>query len=317
MFSTKQYLSNNFDVVALIDEENNSIAEILPACGGILHSFGTNYNGKILNVVAQHHNLQDFQTNNESGGFKSNKLSPFVCRMRNGAYQFAGQSYQTKKFFLGKHAIHGLIYDAKFNVKKIEATAEAAVVTVVHEYKGEDAGYPFLYDCEISYKLSSNNTLTIQTSITNKDKGLLPIADGWHPYFSFGGSIDTLQLEFQSGFHVLFDEELLPTGEKLPYDNFSAIKPIGNTSFDDCFQLDFSHCQPMLVLRDPEKKMQIEVRPNKDYAFLQLYTPEDRSSIAIENLSALPDAFNNGVGLRTLNSGEIATFTTAFTLRHI
>ena len=317
MFSIKQYRLNDFEVLALIDDEHNTIAEILPACGGILHAFGTGYNGGFFNVIAQHQNLQDFQLNNERSGFKSNKLSPFVCRMKNGAYQFAGKHYQTSKFFLGKHALHGLIYDANFGVVKQVASAESAAVTLLHEYKGTSEGYPFLYDCEITYSLSGQNTLTIQTIITNKDEGLIPIADGWHPYFSFGGSINGLQLEFQSNHHMLFDDELIPTGKKVPYDRFNALKQIGDTQFDDCFELDFSHCQPMLVLRDTEKKMQIEVRPDKSYPFLQLYTPGDRSCIAIENLSALPDAFNNGVGLKTLSSGESATFTTSFAIKHI
>jgi aldose 1-epimerase len=45
---------------------------------------------------------------------------------------------------------------------------------------------------------------------------------------------------------------------------------------------------------------------------LQIYTPEDRKSIAIENLSSAPDAFNNGMGLLVLEPGETKMFTTTY-----
>ena len=65
----------------------------------------------------------------------------------------------------------------------------------------------------------------------------------------------------------------------------------------------------------PEKKVQIEFHPEESYPYLQIYTPEHRKSIAIENLSGAPDAFNNGMGLKVLQPGELATFTTKYITR--
>jgi aldose 1-epimerase len=58
----------------------------------------------------------------------------------------------------------------------------------------------------------------------------------------------------------------------------------------------------------------VEIRPESSYPYLQLYTPPHRESIAIENLSAAPDAFNNGMGLINLEPGASATFKTAYTI---
>ena len=80
--------------------------------------------------------------------------------------------------------------------------------------------------------------------------------------------------------------------------------------FDNCFTLNFAECQPMCVIRNPRKKVQIEIHPERSYPYLQIYTPDHRKSIAIENLSGAPDAFNNGMGLKVLAPGETANFTT-------
>jgi aldose 1-epimerase len=66
------------------------------------------------------------------------------------------------------------------------------------------------------------------------------------------------------------------------------------------------------VLRDTEKKLQVEIRPGRQYPYLQVYTPDHRNSIAIENLSAPPDTFNNKIGLITLQPEERIIFTTSY-----
>ena len=69
-----------------------------------------------------------------------------------------------------------------------------------------------------------------------------------------------------------------------------------------------------MVLRDAALKLQVEIMPDKSYPFLQVYIPDDRQSIALENLSAAPDCFNNGIGLQTLNPGEEISFYTTYRL---
>ena len=74
-------------------------------------------------------------------------------------------------------------------------------------------------------------------------------------------------------------------------------------------------CQPMCVLRNPVKKVEIEIHPEKSYPYLQIYIPPHRKSIAIENLSGAPDAFNNGMGFITLEPGESALFKTSYQIK--
>ena len=300
--------------VLLKDTTTGTFAEILPFCGAILHAYSIHHNGHSVNVIDSYNDATDFKNNCASKGFKGCKLSPFVCRLKDGKYSFGQRAHKIQKFYLGQNALHGLIYDANFIIVGQESGQEKASVTMQHEYRAEDPGYPFNYDCVITYELAEGNALSIITEIINKDEGHIPVADGWHPYFRLGGKIDDLQLEFQSRSMLEFDAQLIPTGKLLPYQEFGSLKKIGDTVFDNCFTLNQAECQPLCVLRDPVQKIQIEIQPGAAYPYLQLYTPDHRNSIAIENLSSTPDAFNNGMGVITLEPGTSASFKTTYTI---
>lgn len=312
MFATSSIQEKGTEFIILIDLSTKTYAEIAPGWGGILHSFNVLQNGSLVNVIDQYEDTDDFRNNVTIKGFKSAKLSPFACRINNASYRFGEKTYTSEKFILNGSALHGLLYDVPFKIKYTYADDEHAGVALEYRYRGEDKGYPFHFDCVVTYHLKKNNELVISTDIFNKDEGLIPVQDGWHPYFTFGGVIDDLQMEFQSKGQVEFDEKMIPTGKMLRYEEFAALEKIGNRKFDDCFVLNFAECQPLFVLRDPGKRIQIEVRPDKSYPYLQLYTPDHRKSIAVENLSAIPDTFNNGIGLVILPPDANKIFTTTF-----
>ena len=312
MFEATFVTDNDFDKIILKDVNTNTSAEIIPSCGAILHAFTVFNKGIPVNIIDGYENAADFKNNITGKGFKGCKLSPFACRIKNAQYHFGEKEYTIEKFLLDGNALHGLLYDVAFTVTKTWADEKTAGVALQYEYTGTDKGYPFKYTCAVTYELKSGNALTLTTTITNNGKGLIPVQDGWHPYFTFGGSIDDLQLEFQSAAMLEFDITLIPTGKLLPYQEFGVLKKIDAIEFDNCFTVNFAECQPLCVLRDAEKKMQVEIYPNKTYPYLQIYTPPHRKSIAIENLSAIPDAFNNGVGLQVLQPGAVTSFITIY-----
>ena len=307
MFSIEKRTENGFDKIILKDEISGTRAEIIPSCGAILHAFTVNNKGEEMNVIDSYSSLSDFQKNVTSAGFKGCKLSPFVCRIKDGTYHFGENEYVIEKYYDGVNALHGELYDKSFEVISENASEENASVTMKYHYDKEDAGYPFTYDCVITWQLESDNVLRVKTECINKDEGLIPMQDGWHPYFDLNAKIDTLMLEFQSMEMVEFDK-LIPTGKMIEYDDFNSIKTLGDVNFDHCFTLNLETCQPMCVLRNPEKNIQVEFHPTASYPYLQLYTPVHRNSIAIENISGAPDAFNNGMGFQTLEPGQSAIF---------
>ena len=205
-----------------------------------------------------------------------------------------------------------MIYDADFSIVHQYANEESATLVLQHAYHGTDEGYPFSFNCIITYQLKKNNELIITTEIINRDNKPIPVQDGWHPYFTLGKKIDDLELAFQSKQQVVFDEQLIPTGRFMEYTEFVTSKKIKDTFFDNCFTLDMNAAQPLCILKDTDNKIQVEIKPDKSYPYLQLYTPPHRQSIAIENLSAPPDAFNNGIHLIILVPGDNAVFSTSY-----
>lgn len=312
MFTVNTITADDFEKVVLEDTDSLTAAEIIPSCGAILHAFTVLHHGKALDIIDGYSNRNDFEKNVTSKGFKSCKLSPFACRINNAAYQFEGKDYTIEKFLLNGSALHGLIYDAEFTVTKTWAQAESAGVTLLYQYTATDKGYPFSYNCEVQYELKKDNALTLTTVITNTSAGNIPIQDGWHPYFGFGGRVDDLQLSFKSSSIVEFNDALIPTGELKAYNEFDQLQTIGNSSFDNCFVLKPGLNEPACVLKDNRQQIQLEIYPDASYPYLQLYTPPHRNSIAIENLSAVPDAFNNSTGLLILHPASTAHFTTTF-----
>ena len=302
-------------VIVLQDKSSGTYAEIY-SFGALLNKFSVLHEGKEMNVVDGFENIDEAKQN-ITPYFKSAKLSPFVCRVKNATYTFGENSYKLSKYATPPNAIHGLIYDASFSVIQHVTTDTYASVQLSYQYEKVNEGFPFKYTCLIEYMLQQESELTVTTTITNVDNKLMPITDGWHPYFTLGDTIDDYQLEFQSTHILEFDENLIPTSNLITYEEFGSLKTLGSQKFDNCFKLNFAECQPMCVIRNPKRNIQIEFQPTISYPFLQIYTPDSRKSIAIENLSAAPNAFHNGMGLQVLSPNEKSVFATRFKIKSL
>jgi aldose 1-epimerase len=315
-FTIEHSHENGWNQVILTDTATGTRATVIPAAGAILNAFSIAHKGKTLQVVDGFAGAADFRERVEKG-FQSAKLSPFVCRIKDAQYSWEGKSYTLHKFSLNGAAIHGLIYDAPFEVMEEVIHKDYAEVELKYMYPGTDPGYPFAYDCYIRYRLEENNSLLVVTAIHNRGKEPIPVADGWHPYFGFGGNIQNLQLQVKSSAMLEYDETLIPTGKTVPAQTWLEPTAIGNTQQDHGYVLDFGQPQPLCRLSDPDSGMAIEFHPDRSYPYLQLYTPPHRNSIAIENLSAAPDAFNNGMGLVTLEPDHTKTFSTRYKITNV
>jgi len=312
MFSVKNISENGFDKVVLKDETSGTFAEIVPSCSAILHAFIVIKDGKEFNVIDSYNSKDDFTNNVTSKGFLGTKLSPFVCRINKGEYEFWGNNYHIQKYYDHTNALHGMLYDQPFTITDKNANEEQASVSMKFSYTATDPGYPFNYDCIVTYTLEKHNCIHVTTEVLNKDTNDIPVQDGWHPYFKLDAKIDDLQLQFRSKELVEFNTELMPTGKLTPYKEFDALKSLGDTFFDNCFTINFAEDQPLCILKNLQKNIQVDIHPDESYPYLQFYTPSHRNSIAIENISGAPDAFNNYMGFKILKPNESAMFKTVY-----
>ena len=311
-FSIRHAEENNLNLVNLIDENSGTTISLLPGDGATLHAFTVRQkDGTGFNVIDNYRDAAELKKE-MTRSFKGPKLSPFPCRIPDGRYSFEGKEYRFGHLFADGTAIHGLLYDKPFAVLEEKADDGSATVSMQYSYIEDDPGYPFIYTCIVRYSLHPGNVLEVTTTVTNDDSGVIPIADGWHPYWRLGGRADDWQLQFHSAAIVDFDDRLVPTGGLTQYGVFETARPLGDTFLDNCFTLKPGLVSPACELYNPASGLRVSFLPDASYPYLQIYTPNTRDSIAVENLSGAPDCFNNKMGLVLLPPGHSQIFTVRY-----
>jgi aldose 1-epimerase len=311
-FTIRHTTQNDLDGVSIHDESNGTEISILPAFGAMLHSFTVRgRDGSDFNVINNYPSLAGLKAE-ISRSYKSAKLSPFACRIQDGKYRFGDKEYRFRRLFSDGNAIHGLLFDKPFTVLEETGGETSGAIVLEYTYKKEDEGYPFDYDCQVRYILHPDSVLEVVTAVTNLDKMTIPMTDGWHPYFRLGGKADNWELQFHSDAMVEFDDRLVPTGKLVQYNQFSTARPLGDTFLDNCFTLKPDLVSAACEIHHPANGLTVSFFPDANYPYLQLYTPDDRDSIAIENLSGAPDCFNNKMGLLLLEPGRSQIFTVRY-----
>ena len=312
-FLIKKITENGFNLVRLVDERASTEVDILPSFGALLHGFRIKTPDSFFNVIDHYESLDQLKAQLDRS-YKSSKLSPFPCRLKQARYSFAGKSYEFQNKFPDGSAIHGLLYDKSFSVLDENADDESAWVKLSYDYKKDDKDYPFDYRCEVKYTLFPGEILQVETKVINNSEVDIPIADGWHPYFTLGGTVDEWLMQFSVSSMVESDESLIPTGRLLDYEQFKVPMTIGHTFLDNCFMVRYQKNLPACEIFNPFNKLKISFFPDPNYPYLQIYTPPHRKSIAIENLSAAPDSFNNKMGLTVLQPGNSQSFALQYKL---
>jgi aldose 1-epimerase len=310
-FTISHRTENELQQIVLLDKETGSEVSVLPTCGALLHSFTLQTSAGSFNIIDNYKSLDELKTK-LTDSHKSSKLSPFVCRIKEGKYHFDNNEFEFLNKFPDGSAIHGLLVKKSFEVIDEAAGEASASVTMKYDYKKDDTGYPFDYWCTVKYQLKKKRMLMIETTVMNTGKGSIPMADGWHPYFTLGGKTNDWELSFHAKQMLEFDEKLIPTGQLIPNTKFNKPEKIGDAFLDNCFLLDSLDEAAACSLRNPENGWELLFFPGKQYPYLQIYTPPHRKSIAIENLSGAPDCFNNGMGLIMLQPGQSQTFTVRY-----
>jgi aldose 1-epimerase len=310
-FSILTTTENGLDIVILKNEKSGTEVAVLPAYGAMLHSFKIKHKDSFFNVI-DNYNGDAHLKKELSATFKSSKLSPFPCRIPEGKYVYNNTPYEFQQKFQDGSAIHGLLYNKLFEITAKNADDNKASVTLQYEYKKNDAGYPFHYTCIVEYALTANDYLQVTTTISNNGNETIPLADGWHPYFQLGGKVNDWTIQFNAESIVEFNDKLIPTGKLLPYNKFNSAKQLGEMELDNCFVLQKNYKGAACTIVNPGNGLHVSLFPDDSYPYLQIYTPPHRTSIAIENLSAAPDCFNNKMGLLLLHAGHSQTFTVGY-----
>ncbi|HWU19877.1 MAG TPA: aldose 1-epimerase family protein [Nocardioides sp.] len=275
--------------------EADGYAAVVTESGGALRSL--TYDGRRL--------IDGFDESAMASGGRGQILMPWPNRLRDGRYTFQGTEQQLALTEPKRHnASHGLVRWAAWSL----VTQEPDRVTLGYRLPAQ-TGYPWTLDLTLAYRLGADG-LTVTQSATNRSGSAAPYASGAHPYLLAGeGPCDGWTLQLPAATRLLVDDErLLPTGREdvtgTEFD-FRTARHLGGTVLNDAF----TDLGPDVRVRLTDGGgAGVELRVDEHHGWLQVYTADDtptpRVSVAVEPMTAPPDAFNSGDDLVVLEPGR-------------
>lgn len=301
VFEVQRHKIGRFEAVRLVNKQTQEYLEILTTLGAGINDFVVvNEKGKLLSVVDGYRSEKDIDEKHHLR-YKGSKLSPFPNRIYNGKYAFDGESYQLDiNEVRASNSLHGFLHNKSFQTVAESANNHSANLRLSHVYKGTEKGYPFSYDINLNFELKSDG-FKVDTEIINTSHTSIPIGDGWHPYFKFP-NINKVELKMDNVNRVTSNRSNV-LGVDTQY---NELKKIGKNDWDDCYEI-IDNDLFSLTMKDKNSKVELSLwQDSQDggYRYIQLYTPPDRKSIAVEPVTCTPNGFNSGYGLIVLKPNE-------------
>ncbi|MFK7937553.1 MAG: aldose 1-epimerase [Saprospiraceae bacterium] len=292
-------------------EDNTISFAIVPERGALLSDF--QYNG---------HPIIDGCKTPEEVEFnawgKSWLLFPFPNRLKDGQYKWEGKSYQFPiNEEQNQHALHGFLHECAFDLVNEEVGEQKVHLHLQHAYAGERPYYPFPFLFELFIEVNNAGKFRMDVMITNNGASDLPMAFGWHPYFQLGGKVNDWWLQTSAIDLIGIDKRMIPTGKKYEFDKFAESTKINAEVLDNCFEARGKFGKNAeATLTDQRLQIQFS-QPALSFPYLQLFTPPNRQSLAIEPMTGNVDCFNNRDRLIRLTPTEKWWGTYHFTVTHV
>jgi aldose 1-epimerase len=234
-------------------------------------------------------------------------LSPWPNRVRDARWTLDGveQQLDITEPALGG-ALHGLLQFAEYEVTEQAADAATLAATIYPQH-----GWPFLVETWVRYELATDG-LTVTHGARNLSAARAPYATGSHPYLRVGdAAIAELEVTVPASSYFEVDERLNPVAERpvegTAYD-LRTPRRVGELTLDTAFGA-VEHTNvvngrgEVAWLRAPDGSRTI-LWQSTDWGYLQVFTTHQMDSadgqidaIAIEPMTAPPDALNSGQGL--------------------
>ena len=296
-----------YEKYRLADDEAGNCIELVPGFGCC-----------VLQITLQDEPILDGYSSPEEMNInrwiKNLLLFPFPNRLKQGEYQWEGQSYcfpindgQTG------NALHGFGMDKPMKVEEVKLEKEEASLKASYTYDGHLSAYPFPFLFEVTFRISNTRVVDIKLQVSNTGGKALPFGMGWHPYFSLSDKVEDASLLLTECDMVGVGQNMIPTGKLYEFSSFASHRPIGAEVLDNCFRLRQQDGNFALELQGTRGRLRYwqEAGAGK-FGYIQLFTPPHRQSLAIEPMSCNIDAFNNGEGLIRLEPGESAAASFGF-----
>lgn len=241
-------------------------------------------------------------------------LAPWPNRVRDALWELDGEPQQldvTEPKF--HNAIHGLLRNTGYAlVEKSDASLTlGALIAPQH-------GWPFLLDTRVRYAIEAGG-LTVTHEVTNHSTRPAPWAVGAHPYLRVGEvPSEELTVTVTGASRLELDDRLNPVAthplaEGSAGDLRAGVPARGldlNTAYGELANID-GRADVAWLTADDGRRTTLWADPA--FGWIQAYTPPDFPrdaahggpgfAIALEPMTAPPNALNSGVGLIELAPG--------------
>lgn len=242
-------------------------------------------------------------------------LAPWPNRVRDARWTHDGVTRQLDVTDPSRNtAIHGLLRNTAYRIVT-RSDDTVTLAATIHPQRG----WPFLLRTTVRYTLADDG-LTVTHTADNSGTAPAPWAVGSHPYLRAGaGPLDQVTLEVRGRRRLELDELLLPVGVRdvEPGDDFDLSSPreLGPLDLNVAYQDVATGPAGSAVLTAPDGVRTV-VWQEAPFRWLQVFTPRDfphvaadgsetpQLAVALEPMTAAPDALNSGEGLVWLQPGE-------------
>ena len=301
MFTLNKIQFGNTYLMELRNEATGEYVTILPEMGASLHQVCLTCDNSLHPLLWA---VKDEDELNKEGlpQYRGALLFPFVDRIENGKYIFEEVEYTLPCNEANhKNALHGFLNNKPFQILESSADEKQATASLFFDYDGALQGFPFSCAVTVLYTLNARG-FSCDTSVQNKSGGNMPVGMGWHPYFRITEDHSQFEVSIPAVASFVTREDYINTGEQVSFHDGNKFLNIDNFSFN-AYALNQINNEAKTILRNWKKKIDI-VLNSIGFPFLQVFVVAGRG-IAIEPLTCMGNAFNNGVGLTILSSGEI------------
>jgi galactose mutarotase-like enzyme len=156
--------------------------------------------------------------------------------------------------------------------------------------------FPFRHELRYEARLRGGR-LEVEVGVSASGADSVPLAFGFHPYFSLPGvARERWLIELPAMRHLELDANQIPVG---PEQAFAAERfELADREFDDGYD---SVADPARFSVAAGRRIEVEFL--EGFPCAQVFAPHDQQFICFEPMTAPTDALRSGMGLRVLGAG--------------
>jgi aldose 1-epimerase len=270
--------------------------------------------------------LREFSINGVAlaTGYAEDATPPFACgivlmpwpnRIEDGIWTLDGVEQQLDLTEPARHnAIHGLLRFTGYDEVERSEAAVTLAATVFPQH-----GYPFLLDTTVRYELVEDE-LSVTHTVTNRSNAKAPVAIGAHPFLTIGDvAPEELVLTVHASTRFDVDDRLNLIAE-IPVDGDYDLRDgrrASELNLDTAFGGVETFDGVVASLRAPDGR-EVQLVQDENHPYVQVFTtrefPGTSLAIAIEPMTAPPNAFNSGQSVKWVEPGQ--TWTVGWGIRY-